>query len=77
MNSWKCSNCNCQIEAKEPPEKCPSCDHECEFVDVTNYVPKMERTGRECKCEVCGTEVKITNDGGGFIKCCDQLMQLK
>jgi len=77
MNSWKCSNCGYQIDAKGPPEKCPSCGQECEFVDVTNYVPKMERTGRECKCEVCGTEVKITNDGGGFIKCCDQLMLLK
>lgn len=74
MNSWKCSNCGYQHDAKEPYKKCPSCGKECEFVDVTNYVPKMDRAGRECKCEICGTEVKVTKDCGGFIKCCDQLM---
>ncbi len=77
MTSWKCDNCGYQFEAEEPYEKCPSCGKECEFVDVTNYVPKMDRTGRECKCEICGTEVKVTNDGGGFLKCCEQLMVLK
>ncbi len=77
MTSWKCDNCGYQYDAKEPYEKCPSCGKESEFIDVTNYVPKMDRTGRECKCEICGTEVKVTNDGGGFLKCCDQLMVLK
>ncbi len=77
MTSWKCGNCGYQFEAKEPYEKCPSCDKECEFIDVTNYVPKMDRSGRVCKCKVCGTEVKVINDGGGFIKCCDELMVLE
>ncbi len=77
MNSWKCINCGSQYDANEPPEECPSCGGKCEFMEVTNYVPKMDRTGRECKCEVCGTEIKITVDDGGMIKCCDQLMLLK
>ncbi len=42
MTSWKCDNCGYQYDAKEPYEKCPSCGKECEFVDVTNYVPKMD-----------------------------------
>ncbi|MCP4266476.1 MAG: desulfoferrodoxin [Candidatus Brocadiaceae bacterium] len=37
----------------------------------------MERTGRGCKCDVCGTEIKITEDNGGMLKCCDQPMKLK
>jgi len=77
MNSWKCSNCGFQFDAREPYARCPSCGEECEFVDVTNYVPKMDRTGRKCTCDICGTEVTVTNDCGGFIKCCDQLMLLK
>ncbi len=77
MNSWKCDSCGYQYDASEPPEKCPSCGKPCEFREITNYVPKMDRTGRECKCEVCGTEIKITIDDGGMLKCCDQLMILK
>jgi rubredoxin len=77
MTSWKCSNCGYSYDAEKPYEKCPSCDKVCEFVDATNYVPKMDRNGRECKCEVCGTEIKVTNDCGGFLKCCDQIMVLK
>ena len=77
MNSWKCDNCGYLLDAGEPPEECPSCGGKCEFREVTNYVPKMERIGRECKCKVCGTEIKITIDGGGILKCCDQPMELK
>ena len=76
MTSWKCGNCGYQFEAEAPYEKCPSCGKECEFVDATNYVPKMDRDGREYRCETCGTEVKITKDSGGFLKCCDRLMML-
>ncbi len=77
MNSWKCDSCGYLYDANEPPEKCPSCGQTCEFREVTNYVPKMERAGRECKCDVCGTEIKITEDNGGILKCCDQPMKLK
>ncbi len=61
----------------KPYETCPSCGKKCDFYEVTNYVPKMDRTGRNCLCKVCGTEVKVVNEGGGFLKCCDQLMVLK
>lgn len=74
MNSWKCSNCGYQYDAVEPSEECPSCGVKCEFVDVSNYVPRMDRTGRESRCKICGTAVKITMDGGGILKCCDQIM---
>ena len=77
MNSWKCDNCGAQYDANEPPEICPSCGKSCEFREITNYVPKMDRAGKEYKCEVCGNEIKITLDGGGMLKCCDQFMILK
>jgi desulfoferrodoxin-like iron-binding protein len=77
MNSWKCDSCGAQYDANEPPEICPSCGKSCEFREITNYVPKMDRAGREYKCEVCGNEITITIDGGGMLKCCDQLMILK
>ncbi len=77
MNSWKCSECGFQHDAMEPYETCPSCGKKCDFYEVTNYVPKMDRTGRKCTCDICGTEITVTNDCGGFLKCCDQLMVLK
>ncbi len=77
MNSWKCDSCGYLYDAGEPPEICPSCGKTCEFREVTNYVPKMERAGRVCRCDVCGTEIKITEDNGGILKCCDQPMKLK
>lgn len=39
MANWKCSNCGYQLEAVKPPEKCPSCNQKCEFVDNTCYTP--------------------------------------
>ena len=77
MNSWKCDSCGAQYDANEPPEICPSCGKSCEFREITNYVPRMERTGRDCKCGVCGTEIRITADCGGILKCCDQPMALE
>ena len=77
MNSWKCSECGFQHDAMEPYETCPSCGKKCDFYEVTNYVPKMDRIGRNCICKVCGTEVTVVSDGGGFMKCCDQLMAVK
>ncbi len=40
MNKWKCDNCGYELDANEPPEKCPSCEKTCEFREITNYVPK-------------------------------------
>ena len=77
MNSWKCDSCGAQYDANEPPEICPSCGKSCEIREITNYVPLTERTGRDCKCRVCGTEIKITTDCGGILKCCDQPMAVE
>ena len=37
--SWKCSNCGYTMEALAPPDQCPSCHQQCEFINVTCYTP--------------------------------------
>jgi desulfoferrodoxin-like iron-binding protein len=37
---WKCSNCKYVMQAAQPPEVCPSCGQNCQFVDVTCYIPE-------------------------------------
>lgn len=37
--SWKCTNCGFTLEAKAPPEQCPNCNHKCEFINTTCYIP--------------------------------------
>jgi rubrerythrin len=37
---WKCSGCGYTLQAKTPPDQCPSCNEKCEFVDVTCYTPE-------------------------------------
>jgi rubredoxin len=44
---WKCSNCGYQLEAKTPPERCPSCKKACEFLDNTCYTPDCQATGKD------------------------------
>jgi len=44
-NQWQCSNCSFILEAKVPPENCPSCHHRCEFLNVTCYTPDCNFTG--------------------------------
>ncbi|WP_169734760.1 rubredoxin-like domain-containing protein [Desulfitibacter alkalitolerans] len=39
MNKWKCGNCGYRLEAKEPPEQCPSCQQKCTFIDDNCYTP--------------------------------------
>ncbi|OHD12491.1 MAG: rubrerythrin [Spirochaetes bacterium GWD1_27_9] len=36
---WKCRNCGYVIESKEPPEKCPACEHPKKYFEIkeTNY----------------------------------------
>ncbi len=41
---WKCSNCGYTLEAPAPPNKCPSCGQECEFLNVTCYIPECGGT---------------------------------
>ncbi|MCU0848133.1 MAG: rubrerythrin family protein [Spirochaetes bacterium] len=31
---WKCRNCGFVLEAKEPPEKCPACQHDKSYFEV-------------------------------------------
>lgn len=39
MNSWMCEKCGYNMEADTPPEKCPSCNADCSFVDNSCYTP--------------------------------------
>jgi rubredoxin len=39
MASWKCNKCGYTTEADIPPEKCPSCNADCSFVDNSCYTP--------------------------------------
>lgn len=36
---WKCALCGYTIKREAPPEKCPSCEKTCEFLNVTCYTP--------------------------------------
>jgi len=44
---WKCSNCKYILQAAAPPERCPSCQEMCQFVDVTCYIPECGMTGSD------------------------------
>jgi desulfoferrodoxin-like iron-binding protein len=46
---WKCSNCNYVLEAAQPPEVCPSCQQNCQFVDVTCYIPECGFSGLDAR----------------------------
>lgn len=46
--TWKCSNCGNTVIQPAPPDKCPVCGMECEFINVTCYIP-------ECGGEQAGT----------------------
>jgi desulfoferrodoxin-like iron-binding protein len=42
---WKCSNCKYVLQGAQPPETCPSCQQNCQFVDVTCYIPECGFSG--------------------------------
>jgi rubrerythrin len=42
---WKCSDCGYTVQDNQPPEKCPMCQHTCEFINVTCYAPECGFTG--------------------------------
>jgi len=46
---WKCSNCQYVLQAAQPPETCPSCQQNCQFVDVTCYIPECGFTGADAR----------------------------
>ncbi len=39
MEAWKCNKCGNTITLEAPPETCPSCKANCEFVNVSCYIP--------------------------------------
>lgn len=43
--SWKCSSCGYTLKAEKPPEKCPSCNTQCEFLNNTCYTPDCAAGG--------------------------------
>jgi len=45
MPSWKCQNCGYSIETEKPPETCPNCKAQCEFVNNTCYTPDCKKDG--------------------------------
>lgn len=47
MQNWKCSNCGYEMEAAEPPDRCPSCKQPCEFLDNTCYTPDCQAEGKD------------------------------
>jgi len=47
MGDWKCKECGYNVKSDVPPEKCPSCDKKCEFVDTTCYIPDCGNTGKD------------------------------
>lgn len=44
-NQWKCCECGFTVGAETPPEKCPSCQQQCAFIDVTCYTPECGGSG--------------------------------
>jgi desulfoferrodoxin-like iron-binding protein len=42
---WRCSNCRYVLQSPRPPEVCPSCHQNCQFSDVTCYIPECGFSG--------------------------------
>jgi rubredoxin len=40
MTTWKCTKCGNTVSSDAPPETCPTCREQCEYVDVTCYIPE-------------------------------------
>lgn len=43
MTSWKCQNCGFELKADTPPEECPNCKKQCEFLNNTCYTPDCSK----------------------------------
>ena len=44
-NSWKCNQCGYILQAEVPPGKCPACQQDCTFIDITCYTPECGGPG--------------------------------
>ena len=42
---WKCTKCGYTMAADGPPETCPQCKENCEFKDVSCYLPDCGGSG--------------------------------
>jgi len=40
LTYWRCNKCGFTFTAASPPEKCPECGEECDFRNVTCYIPE-------------------------------------
>ena len=47
MTEWKCNKCGYKLTAETPPEKCSSCGQNCEWANVTCYIPECEDSGTD------------------------------
>jgi len=47
MATWKCHNCGYTLDANTPPDQCPSCKENCEFLDASCYTPDCEFDGAD------------------------------
>ena len=45
QTSWRCTKCGFTLQAEKPPEMCPTCQAQCEFHDVTCYLPECGGPG--------------------------------
>lgn len=45
LTYWKCGNCGFLLTAASSPDRCPSCQAQCEFKNVTCYTPECGGPG--------------------------------
>jgi rubrerythrin len=45
LTYWRCSQCGFLITSMAPPDVCPECKAQCEFVNVTCYLPECGGPG--------------------------------
>ncbi len=45
MSFWMCEDCDYIYEAETPEERCPECEGECDFFNVTCYIPECGGPG--------------------------------
>lgn len=62
MTHWMCTCCGYYLQAKAPPNRCPSCEQVCAFNDVTCYRPEC---GGEQNIDplVVGSTLRILQGG--------------
>jgi len=45
LTYWKCDKCGFLVTASKPPDVCPECGEQCDFIDVTCYIPECGGPG--------------------------------